>query len=105
MKERFQKHIHPGAVAAIILIVFIAVQWVWWRGLVYRPPGAAAGGGGGGGPSPEAQVLIVGREDVIVDTFSGDVAPGDADGPGHAARFDRPTGMAIDAQGNVFASD
>lgn len=105
MKDRLKNHIHPGAVAAVIFVVFVAVQWVWWRGLIYRPPGGGGGGGGGPFPPVERQVLVVGRSDVIVETFSGDISPGDADGPGHAARFDRPTGIALDAQGNVFAAD
>jgi hypothetical protein len=30
---------------------------------------------------------------------------GAADGAGHAARFDSPTGIAIDSSGNLFVAD
>jgi DNA-binding beta-propeller fold protein YncE len=40
-----------------------------------------------------------------VDTFAGDVASGDADGKGTAARFNNPYGIAVDSSGNIFVAD
>lgn len=37
--------------------------------------------------------------------LAGDYEPGYADGPGRQARFRYPTGLAVDAQGNVFIAD
>src|SRR5436309_3443597 len=87
------------------MLTLIGVQWVWWRYLVYRPPGKPgqmSGGPAGGGPR---QLVVVGRPDVIVSSLAGSMAPGDADGPGHAARFDRPTGLALDADGSLYVAD
>ena len=38
-------------------------------------------------------------------TFAGDGTAGYQDGPGAAARFDRPIGVAVDASGNVFVAE
>jgi len=43
-KSVAQRQVHPAASALLILLVFAAVQFVWWRFLVYKPPpGAGAG--------------------------------------------------------------
>lgn len=105
MKFKMKNKVHPGVAAILLLAVIILVQWVWWRGLVYRPPLPAAGGRGAGPGGGANQLLLVGRTDVHVDTYAGDLEPGDSDGPGHSARFDRPTGMALDAQGNLYVAD
>src|SRR5258707_607297 len=105
MKGKFQKQIHPGVAAGLILIVLVIVQWVWWRGLVYRPPGQAPGGGGPLQMPGGEQIVIVGRRDVIVETYAGDLEPGDANGLGYTARFDRPTGLALDGQGCLYVAD
>jgi len=82
------------------------VQFTWWKFLVAREPPSRRGGGGGGGPPPRAQeFVLLGRADVAVRTFAGDQQPGNMDGPGHAARFDRPTGLAIDARSNLYVAD
>lgn len=105
MSARPKRQVHPAASAVLILLVLVGVQWVWWRFLVYRP----AGTGPGQMPPPSAtrpsDVLIHGRLDVSVYTIAGDPRPGDADGPSHAARFDRPTGIALDAEGNLYIAD
>jgi len=41
----------------------------------------------------------------IISVFAGSGLPGAADGIGTAASFNRPTGMAIDAKGNIYVAD
>ncbi len=43
--------------------------------------------------------------DGSVSTVAGGAAPGYADGPAAAALFDTPTGLALDARGNLFIAD
>jgi len=45
------------------------------------------------------------NEIVIVSTFVGDIKEGFADGRGSAARFNEPSGIAIDAVGNFYVAD
>jgi sugar lactone lactonase YvrE len=104
MNPRLQKQVNPKVAAVLILAALVAVQWFWFKGLVYREPGTGPGGGGGS-PIPPGSTTINGRADIWVDTIAGEVQPGDTDGPGHAARFDRPTGLAIDAGGVVYVAD
>jgi len=40
-----------------------------------------------------------------VSTLAGDGTPGLANGPANAARFDYPTGLAVDGSGNVYVAD
>src|SRR2546430_361683 len=101
MKGKAQQ-VHPAASAVLILLVLVGVQWVWWRFLVYRPPMRGSGGGGGAAGAAPNDVHLVGRADVLVYTIAGDPRPGDADGPPHASRFDRPTGLALDEHGTLI---
>jgi sugar lactone lactonase YvrE len=106
MKSSHQRTVHPAASALAILLVLAGVQWVWWRFLVYRAPVSGAGQP----PPPMMQgpppsVTVLGRADVIVTTFAGAEKPGDADGPGYRALFDRPTGLAVSRQGDLYVAD
>jgi hypothetical protein len=104
-KKKSARQVHPAASALLILFVLGGVQAVWWRFLVYREPTRSPGMGGGGMMVGASNVQIQGRADVAVRTQSGNEDPGFADGPGHAARFDRPTGLALDGQGGVYVAD
>jgi hypothetical protein len=105
MSGGLKKQIHPGTAAILILLVLVAVQWVWWRGLVYMAPGKPPGPRGPSPGPPPPLVTILGRDDVVTETFTGDDQPGSADGPGYAARFDRPTGLALDRSGSLYIAD
>lgn len=43
--------------------------------------------------------------DGLVQTVAGDQRPSYANGPGYAAKFNRPTGLALDRSGNVYIAD
>jgi len=102
----FKRNVNPRIVAVAILLVLGGVQWWWWSALVAkragRPPGGGPRGGPPMGPSP---LLIKGREDVQIGTLSGAPDPGYVDGPGHMARFDGPTGLAVDRDGSLLVAD
>lgn len=102
---KWKRPIHPSAAAVLILFAMAGFIWSWWRLLIYHE---VHNGGGGGGPSSGSrppQVTLPGLDEVSVDTLAGDMAPGTEDGPGHAARFDRPTGIAIDLSGRLVVAD
>jgi hypothetical protein len=105
MIPKATQQVSPKVTAAVILILLIAIQVVWWRGLVMKSRPGPGGGGGGGGGGPGGPPTLVGRKDVRVDTLAGAVEPGDADGPGHQARFDTPIGLAVDSQGSLYVAD
>src|SRR5688500_3283453 len=102
----FKRNVNPRIVAIAIILVLGAVQWWWWSSLVAKRPGLRPGPGGpaGGGPVQEARI-IRGRQDVLVDTLAGAPQPGFIDGPGHRARFDGPSGLAIDHDGALLVAD
>ncbi|WP_342315578.1 gluconolaconase [Lysobacter sp. FW306-1B-D06B] len=50
------------------------------------------------------RIRVIAR-DGTVSTLAGGERPGDADGPGAMARFDTPTGVAVDAMDRVWVAD
>lgn len=98
-----RKQANPALVGVALLLVLAVIQYSYWRALVYRPeekaPGRAGGGGGAFGPP-----VAVGREDVEVDTFAGEV-PGYEDGPGWRARFCGPSALALAPDGSLVVAD
>ncbi len=105
MKKRPNQQVSPKIAAGLIIVTLIIIQVVWWKGLIVREkPGPMRGGGGGGGGGPAA-VLLLGNEAIRVETFAGATEPGDSDGAGYKARFDSPTGLALDSQGNLYVAD
>jgi sugar lactone lactonase YvrE len=50
-------------------------------------------------------VMVTYLSGVTVSTLAGSDVPGTQDGVGAAAQFDNPTGMALDANGNLLTSD
>ena len=101
-----KKNIPFGVSLLLIVGALVAVQTIWWKGLVAKPPGKSLPRLSPG-PAGQAdrQTIIPGREEVIVETFAGDRAPGVVNGEGYAARFDRPTGLAMDKDGNLLVCD
>jgi len=103
--NRFKRQVSPGAAVFLIVLVLAIVQWAWWRGLIYKGPTRPAGPPSGGGGPTTSNLVLQGRDYVKVDTIAGAIEPGDVDGPGYAARFDRPTGLALDMSGKLYVCD
>ena len=99
----FRKNLDPKVVAIATLVLLGAIQFVYWRLLVYHEPGPG-GGGPQGGPLPPSIPIAYGREDVEVDTFTGD-EPGYVDGPRWQARFCGPNALAIAPDGSLWVAD
>ena len=101
----FKRQVSPGAAVFLVIVVLAAVQWVWWRGLVYKPPHGVVAPP----PAPRgalaATLTLLGHAYITVDTPAGATDPGYVDGPGYAARFDRPTGLALDRTGRLYVCD
>ncbi|MFM7323013.1 MAG: hypothetical protein ACKO5K_16055, partial [Armatimonadota bacterium] len=104
MSGRLTKSVSPKAAAAILLVVVGGVQFFWFKGLLQKEPPIATKMqmGGGAGPMP---FNINGDPEVHSATLAGDPEPGAVDGPGHAARFDSPVGVAVRADGSVVVAD
>ncbi len=99
----FRKEVNPIVVLAATVLILVVVQFVYWRGLVYREPargGPGGGGGGGGGITRQA----LGRADVTVSTIAGD-EPGFRDGTVREARFAGPNALAVGPDGAILVSD
>ena len=67
------------------------------------PAAGDASTGDGGGPTLPVVIRYV--PGVVTSTLAGSDVPGTQDGAGAAAQFDNPTGMAIDALGNLLVTD
>jgi sugar lactone lactonase YvrE len=105
LRKTATKNVNPAVAAVAIALTLGAVQYVWWTKLVARPKVRPGGGRmSGGQPGPHVPTAF-GLKDVKVDTLAGTPEPGLADGPGHAARFDGPTGLAMDKDGAVVVAD
>lgn len=105
MSGKRKKEVHPAASAVFIILVLVGVQWAWWRFLVSRPPPSNVRSSSPPQSTGPGEVRILGRPEVTVLTIAGDRQPGDADGPPYASRYDRPTGIALDARGNLYVAD
>ena len=110
MKQRgpsnFKRQVSPGLAAVMVIAVLVVVQYVWYVGLVKKPTTPMGQPKSGGAPPPaNKELLLHGKDYIVVDTIAGDLDPGNADGPGYKARFDRPTGLAIDPAGVLIIAD
>lgn len=104
MKLGMRRQVDNRITIVAIIIVLGIVQAAWWKGLIWQPKARA--GAGMQGPSGRGPDLVLnGHEDIVVDTLAGSPEPGWADGPGRQARFDGPTGIAIDPDGNIIVAD
>lgn len=104
MSGRLTKSVSPKAAAAILLVVVGGVQFFWFKGLLQKEPPITTQmqQSGGAGPMP---FNINGDPEVHAATLAGDPEPGLVDGPGHAARFDSPVGLAVRPDGTVVVAD
>jgi DNA-binding beta-propeller fold protein YncE len=99
----FRKQVNPKVAAIATLVTLVAIQWVYWRALVFKPNSPRAGMlMGGGMPSPIPVAL--GMDSVPVENWAGE-EPGYADGPAWAARFAGPNALAEEADGSLLVAD
>jgi NHL repeat len=104
--SNLKRQVSPGLAAVMVIGVLAMVQYVWYVGLVKKPTTPMGQPKSGGGPPPaNKEVLLQGRDYVALDTIAGDTEPGFEDGAGYRARFDRPGGIAIAADGTLFIAD
>lgn len=99
----FRKQVNPKVAAIATLVTLVAIQWFYWRNLVYQPRGGGGGPMAGAGPPPPVPVAL-GMEAVLVENWVGD-EPGYADGPAWAARFAGPNALAEEADGSLLVAD
>lgn len=97
-----RKQVSPKIVAIATLVILALIQAVYWRLLVYREAGPPGGGGGGGGGPMVA--VIVGREDVLVESLVGG-GPGYRDGAGWQAQLNGPNALAVEPDGSLLVAD
>jgi sugar lactone lactonase YvrE len=98
------KQVSPKVTIIVILLTLGVVQLVFWLRLVWTPRGNAPGAGGGMGLI-SGPTIPTGLPEVQVTTLAGDAAPGYKDDKGIMARFNGPSGIAADGEGNLFVSD
>ncbi len=99
------RNVDPRIAAAVILLVLVAIQYFWWQGLVAVHRGTIRGGPSGPSRGAPPELFIGGLHEVQVDTLAGAQDPGDTDGNGRDARFDGPTGIALDRSGALYVAD
>ncbi|MFY7953417.1 MAG: hypothetical protein ACOVT5_13010, partial [Armatimonadaceae bacterium] len=104
MSGRMQKSVDPKVAGAILVVLLGGVQYYWFKGLLEKKPPIRTDmrAGGALGQLPPQ---LSGRTDVRVLTVAGEPEPGFVDGPGYAARFDTPTGIAILPDGKLVVVD
>ncbi len=100
-----KRQVSPGAAVFLVIVILAVVQWSWWRGLIYRAPVTGPALAAGPPPTQVASLSLQGRDYVKVVTLAGAVPCGYVDGPGYQARFDRPTGLAVDTAGKLYVCD
>jgi hypothetical protein len=106
IRRTASRSVNPGVAAVLIVAVLGAVQYVWWQKLVAKHPGPHGPGQMQGGPRGGALIgTVQGLPTVRVTTLAGDQEPGSSDGPGHAARFDGPSAVAVAPSGDVYVAD
>jgi len=104
MSGRMQKSVDPKVAGIILVVLLGGVQYFWFKGLLEKKPPIRTDmrAGGNLGQLPPQ---LSGRTDVRVLTLAGEPEPGLVDGPGYAARFDTPTGIAILPDGKLVVAD
>lgn len=105
-----KKQLSPPLVAAVVVLTFLAVLTVYWKGLLRDKEGGEPGemAGGAGMPPPP----LVGLPGIQVTTVAGP-APQTAgaldishrDGSCQDARFDGPSGITFARDGSLLVSD
>ncbi len=99
-----KKEVSPIVALVGILIALTAVQVLYWRGLMWEPPGVEAPMGRQEQFGPE-QTAPAGLAEVSVRTVAGRPSSGYRDGQGDEALFDGPVGVAVDGRGTVYVVD
>jgi DNA-binding beta-propeller fold protein YncE len=105
MRMNMRKQVDARITAIVVIVVLAVIQYIWWKGLVYKPKLSGPPRQMSGGQPNMTEPLTVGRKDVKVETIAGSTDPGDSDGVGRNARFDSPCGLALDKAGNVIVAD
>jgi sugar lactone lactonase YvrE len=99
----FRKRVDPRTAAVFTIITLGAIQWVYWKNLVYvSPPWNRGQQGPPGGPPEEKAILGMGS--VNVQRWVGD-EPGYRDGKSWEARLAGPNALALLPDGNLVVSD
>jgi DNA-binding beta-propeller fold protein YncE len=97
-----RRRVSPKIAAIVVLAALVAVEAVYWRGLLHKPKGAGGGMGGGGAPMA---IAPSGLPELRVTTIAGSRTGGWQDATGDRAEFDGPAGIAIAPDGSVLVAD